>query len=109
MKKKRYLVLEKEDGSYIYLEVRVDEKTTEECKEIGITFTEVLTYYNPPFYLGFYFTYLIFLLQDIINFKFFNHKKRLQLTYHTMSEIHGIELTEKQKIRQKELNNNESS
>lgn len=107
MKKKKYLILEKEDGTPISLEVRVDKETEEECKELGITFTKVSTYFNLPIYLGFFITYFVYLIQDLINFKFLNHKQRLLLTYYTMTEIHNVELTEKQKIRQKELQKNE--
>lgn len=102
MKKKKHIIMSSKDKEELYLEVRVTEEE-EIYTKLGIQFVTLIVYWLPPIYLGFFLSYLICLLQDIINFRAFQHSIRLLAVYTTMTDKYDIELSERQKEKLKEL------
>ena len=93
------------ENEELYLEVRVSSEEEEIYTKLGIQFVTLVLYWLPPIYLGFFLSYIICLLQDVINFRAFQHSHRLIAIYTTMSDTYNIELSESQSKKLKDLVN----
>lgn len=102
MKNKKYISFQDDDGEF-ELEVRVSKKEEERLEALGVTCITLQRYYLPPFNLNLFFIYICFLIQDLINFKFFNHSFRSYVSLLTYSQVKGNTLNEKQKLKLQKL------